>query len=216
MNIKSLLIAAASTAGILTLSNPASAIIYDWQFTNEDGAIGSPTDVISGFVEFNDADVFPGATDVGAINLQLTNVPGFPDGSPPFDGDGGIELFENLLDRNRDGVSSVSSIGTPNFGGDFDFDSNLMLSDYNIALVITDDELRDEFLRLRSSGSSLLNLKGVDRFEDSDSSSASFQEASASVPFEFSPTLGLFLAGSIFAGRSYIKRRQARTFIENK
>ncbi len=35
------------------------------------------------------------------------------------------------------------------------------------------------------------------------------QQASTSVPFEFSPTTGLFLVGGIFGLKRYVKHRQA-------
>ena len=200
MNIKSFLSAVISAAGILTLAQPASAFIYDWRFTNEDGTSGSTTDIISGIVEFNDADVFPGATDVDPINFQVNNIPGFPNGISP------IIPNENLLDFPRDGIAALSFPGkNPPDVGDFDFDSNLMLGDFSLLFVIRDDSFRTGLVNFTSSASQL-DVGGLS-FRDNDSSSVIFQEASASVPFEFSPTLGLVLAGSFFAGSRVLKRR---------
>lgn len=105
MNIKSFLAAAVSTVGILTLSSPARAVIYDWQFTNENGNFGNPEVVVAGFVEFNDADVTPNAEGVPAIDLQITSVTNLPNENPFF-GDGGIELDTTIVpDYRRNGFA---------------------------------------------------------------------------------------------------------------
>ena len=211
MNIKSLLIAAASTAGILTLSTPASAVIFDWEFTNTNGSFTTTTpanqDIVRGFVEFNDADVASGTA--SAIDLQITSVTNLPNGSDPFFGDGGIELNTNL---------ALSPSPSQN---SFDFNGQGDITSYEFDLRTSDNNFVIEQLILRQS-TNVRRIINTDEFSftntisSSNSSTLTFQEASASVPFEFSPTLGLFLVGSIFAGRSYIKRRQALSLMENK
>ena len=169
MNIKSFLIAAASTAGILTLSSPASAVIYNWQFTNEDGNFTTTDpanqDIVTGFVEFNDADVQPNATDVQAIDLQITSVTNLPNGSDPFFGDGGIELNQNLATSPllQSNSFSFSSSETP-------------IS--NFFLPISDNRTDRERFFLRSDRRSFVNnfsdRRGSDLLDDSDSSTLTF------------------------------------------
>ncbi len=194
---------------ILSLVQPANALIFNWQFTNEDGDFGNSTDVVAGFVEFNDADVFPNATGVAAINLQITSVTGLNSTSSPFFGDGAIELNQNLIPFSAGGANSFdfnsssqivptssSYVGGDNDGSRFE---ELILYDNNNTIGLT--ILRDfDFDRIENQSIDL---------RDQDSSSLTFtQQASASVPFEFSPTLGLLVVGGVFISSSYIKYRK--------
>ena len=99
MNIKSCFLAAASTVGMLALTQPASAVIFDFTFTNENGLFGTNTDVVEGFVEFNDADVAIGSG--AAIAIEITRVTengvDLTDTSIPFFGDGAIELDTDFI-----------------------------------------------------------------------------------------------------------------------
>ena len=45
---KSLWVTTATVATFSFLAQPASALIFDWQFTNENGNVGSSTDIVSG------------------------------------------------------------------------------------------------------------------------------------------------------------------------
>ncbi len=191
---------------ILCLAQPANALIFNWQFTNDDpnfANFGNPTDVVAGFVEFNDADVFPNATNVTATNLQITSITGLSSTSTPFFGDGGIELNENLSGgvSNSFSFDSSSQIAASSFSFDaldaLDFSERLDLSIENGEGFSFIEDGRD------------LTLMGTNEF----SSSLTFtQQASGSVPFEFSPTLGLLLVGGVFASSRYIKYR--KTFIK--
>lgn len=211
MNIKSFLIAVASTAGILTLSQPASAVVYDWQFTNEDGSFGSSTDVVAGFVEFDDADVTPRAMNVAATNFQITSVT-FDPASSPFFGNGFIELNENLV-----GGSTVNS---------FDFNTNEEISLFRFRVVLGDEGFNPatleggavEFFELDELGGGLglfrAERTALNYVADFDLSTLVTLETTTSVPFEFSPTLGLVLAGGFFAGSRLLKHRKNSNFIK--
>lgn len=209
--MKTFLAAVASTAGILTLAQPASAVIYDWQFTNEDGNFGNSTDVVAGFVEF-DATSYSDLANrqqEPAINLQITSVTGLSATSSPFFGDGGIELNTNLVSgafRNEFGFDGAGEVSGFSFGRNVD---NRGFGGSGL------ENFRIWEVGFMDSGSFLINFGDefgeIDaRITDNNSSSTQFtQQASASVPFEFSPTLGLFLVGGMFAGRSYVKRRNS-------
>lgn len=227
MNIKSFLAAAISTAGILTLSQPASAVVYNWQFTNENGNLDSPTDVVRGFVEFDDANVSPNATNVQATSFQITEVTDVNSSGSPgrFFGNGfGLELGVDFP------IISVGPGADP-ARSSFSFDSNS---------EIVGSELFVDFIREREGGifrdrerislrknappdlRSFINAGtaqggssiGSFSYQDNDSNTLTFSSASASVPFEFSPTLGIVLAGGFFAGSRFLKRRQNDNFIK--
>ena len=223
------LIGATATFATLLTTFPAKAIIYDWQFTNDDGSYGTNNEIVRGEVEFLDADVFPNANNVSATSLTITGVDNLSDPNPFF-GDGGIELNTNLI-----GSSNVTN-------NSFSFDGLRDIATYSFeAETIRDEGVFIEFSRdtetlsLSNSGMSLTNSdrECVDfavgfassfdecnaffgstdntvAMSDSDVSSVSFQQpTSASVPFEFSPTVGLFLVGGVFGGKRYLKHRQA-------
>ena len=197
MKIKSFLAAAVSTAGILTLSSPASAVIYDWQFINENGSFTTTTppnqDIVAGFVEFNDADVASGRA--SAIDFQITSVTNLPNGSDPFLNDGGIELNQNLIPVSRINIWSFS-------GGE-------VRAAFRADAFDNSGDSEDILLEWKDI--SFWGNFGVSEdsmFIERDSSTLTFKvQDSASVPFEFSPTLGLVLAGSFFAGSRWLKHR---------
>ncbi len=204
---------------ILSLAQPANAITFDWQFTNDDGNFGNPTDVVAGFVEFNDADVFPNATNVAATNLQITSVTGLNSTSTPFFGDGLIELNQNLVSISGTDISRTNSF-------DFDATSNILIN-RNTSLEGVDFHFQNstfpgggvefaEVLTLTDYDGAAIRDVTVDgnveelRVVDFDSSSLTFtQQASTSIPFEFSPTLGLLVVGGVFVSSGYIKHRKA-------
>ena len=191
---------------ILCLAQPANALIFNWQFTNEDGTFGSPTDIVAGEVEFDDADVFSGATGVAATRFEITSVTGLNSSSAPLFGDGAIELNTNL----------ITDPGILVLRNNFDFDEN-GFEDFEFAaggdLISEEIQIYYEILEggaIISGTSFLKDDLNLDDYEDIDSSTLSFsQQGSASVPFEFSPTLGLLLVGGVFVSSGYIKHRKA-------
>ena len=205
---KSFWFASATVATFSFWTQPASAIIFDWQFTNENGNVGSSTDVVSGWVEFKDAEVFPNATNVAATNLQITSVTGLPTGSDPFLGDGGLELNQNLLSSSQIDIVNGNSVS-------FNSSGAIIRSDLDLRLL--DDNSNTERLSLRlveSIETSFLNAQSPPSnpfpvYMDLDSSTLTFTRQSASVPFEFSPTLGLLVVGGFWLGSRYLKHRQA-------
>ena len=188
-------VAALSVATVFALTQPAKAIIYSWEFTNEDGQQGSVTDKISGTVEFANP-VFNGSA--SAIDVRVTEVTSAIDLSFLSDSSE-VELNQNVLLTNPSSESNT-----------FNFGSSGEITSASFA------QFGDQTLSLGGfSGSSLLNQSAgfTDTFADSDSSSLTFSQAS--VPFEFSPTLGLFLMGGMFGMARYAKSRKANKLIDN-
>lgn len=189
---KSLRIITTISLGIASLSitqNPANALIFDWQFINEDGTIGNPTDIIAGEVEFNDADVFPNAINVAATRLEITSVTGLNSSSAPFFGDGGVELNTNLVP-----FSSFNS---------YSFNASEEISSTTARSIAGGEQLQ----LITGAPSQLADFIDVVAYQDSDSSTLSFtQQASIPVPFEVDATLGLLLVGGI-SGVGYFKRK---------
>lgn len=204
LNIISSLFAATATLSTLLIAVPAKAIIYDWQFTNEDGNFGNSTDIIKGEVEFNNADVFPNATNVAATSLTITSIDNLT-APNPFFGDGGIELFDNLV------------VPQPSLQNRFYFNDDEDITRVDFVSILFSNNDREEQLQLDEprGGSQARSIlldrdNGTNFFSDENSLTLQFtQQTSASVPFEFSPTTGLFLVGGIFGLKRYVKHRQA-------
>lgn len=208
-----------ATATVFTLLTavPAKAVIFDWQFTNEDGNFGIGNEIVRGEVEFNDNDVSPNATDVAATSFTITSVTGLTDTSAPFFGDGGIELNENLTVEKKIG---------DNINNKWSFDSNSQpTGQTNTFSILSDDSNNFEQIFFREGLTGEVRFWNIDGFRSSsttetilsdvDSSSLTFSEqTSASVPFEFSPTTGLFLVGGIFGLKRYVKHRQANRLVD--
>lgn len=189
----------------LSLAQSANAVIFNWQFTNEDGSFGISTDVVSGFVEFNDADVFPNATGVVATNLQISSVTGLPTGSDPFLGDGGMELNENLLLSGQLDVLIGNSVS---------FNASEEIISSNLDLRLLDDGGNRERLAVNLGANSFFNARtgpgSFPSYSDSDSDTLTFTQQSVPVPFEVNPTLGLLLVGGV-SGTGYFKRKHSKS-----
>ena len=205
INKISSLFAATATLSTLLTALPAKAIIYDWQFTNEDGDFGNPTDIVKGFVEFNDADVFAGATNVKAINFQINSVTELNETSAPFFGDGGIEINSNLL--NLELGEYINSFY-------FDAEEEIILNGNNSSYRAFGRDNESGWEEFAFSPSVIYFLQqNQTSFRDNDSSSLQFTRQSASVPFEFSPTTEFFLVSGIFGFKRYFKHRQANKLV---
>ncbi len=206
MNIKSCFLAAASTVGMLALAQPASAVIFDWTFTNEDGNIGNATDVVEGFVEFNDADVAGGPFPVEAIAIEITRVTvngvELTETSSPFFGDGAIELDTDFI-----GLASVNS---------WTFSGGDTVTNVDFFTTVTNDTGgAGEFFQFDSSGNTLFrndDSGSILQLIDNGSPSLEFTLRATAVPFEFSPGMGLVLAGGFLAGSRMLKQRKNNNF----
>lgn len=211
----SFLVVSSIATGMLTLlAQPANALVFNFSFTNEDGNIGTvgpdPTGaVVSGFVEFDSFATFADIANqsgVAADNVQITSVTGFTATTAPLFGDGGIELGVDFA-----GNFNVNS---------FSFDGSGDVSVADLRFSVQDGLGNFESLFLRDTFALLSNNDPsnppISRINDANSSTLVFTQdsASAAVPFGFSPTLGLFLVGSLVTGKSYLKRRQARSLTE--
>lgn len=196
------LISSIFSVGILVIAESASAVIYQWSFTNENGNVGNTSDTVSGFVEFS-ATSFGNLADqmmLNAIDLQITEVTidGTPSTGTPFFGDGGVELNKNL----------VSNSDIFNFENLWSFDSSSNISQVNFVSI---DSVPNETFELSLSSLSQLTTGNTPALSlnDSDSSSIIFdQQASTPVPFELDATLGILVVGGIVTGSSLLKRRQ--------
>ena len=177
---------------MISLNKPANAIIYSWEFTNENGEQGSNTDLIKGTVEFTNP-VFNSSA--SAIDVRVTEVVTAIDLSFLSNGSD-VELNQNILLTNPDGNTN-----------NFTFNNLGEITNANFARFGTETLSLGGF-----GGFSFLNQSGLgnDTFSDSDSSTLVFsQQASASVPFEFSPTLGLLLMGGVWGVNYFSKSRKS-------
>lgn len=84
---------------LTTQSTPAVNLTssYDWQFTNESGSAGSPTDLIRGEVIFEHDGSLPFPKEIRPTSFRITSITGLNSSSRPFFGDGEIELNTNLV-----------------------------------------------------------------------------------------------------------------------
>ncbi len=186
--------------GTIFFPTTANALTFNWQFTNENGNTGSPTDIIAGEVEFDDSQAVPNATNVPAIRFEITSVTGLTSISAPFFGDEGIELNEDLVGAAfQNSFSFNASGGVDVTNARFRF-SELDQGSVQERLALTNN-MGQSFLE-EFGGSSL-------EFRDSDSSTLSFtQQAATPVPFEISPNLGLLILGGIFVSSRCIKHHK--------
>ena len=202
---KNILLGAATVFASFNFAQPASAFVFNWQFTNEDGLYGNSTDIVAGEVEFDDAQAVPGASNVAATRFEITGVTGLTSTSAPLFGDGGIELDTNL-------VTSATDRYVDRNIWFFDSDGDISYADFGV--VSNNVTGSSEILRVRSIGvnteSTLVALDdGGKAYADSDSSTVSFsQQTATSVPFKSSPTFGLLIVGGVYASCRYIKHKK--------
>ena len=207
MNIKSFLFAAASTLGVLTLAHPASAITYSFEVGNDDGTFGDGSEVASFFIEFDPATVVPNATNVAATNVQVTGITNLSTPNPFF-GDGGLELNQNLV--------PLAAFNSFSFGATTD---NIFGFNFLASSVDTGGNT-EEFDTLGNGSFVFQFLSEGDGFStdgrngivDVDFTPATAIVPSTAVPFEFSPGMGLVLAGGFMAGSRLLKQRQNSNF----
>lgn len=197
------------SAFFLIVQNSANAIVFDWQFNGEGGNSNvNLTGTVSGTVEFQDSSFIANQT-VSATNLMITNA-GDITGSPFF-GSGYTELNTNLVSLSGSAYKYTNSFTVNSSANGFDnldFDMLIVLAGtrierFALSTVQAGGNAERSFLHnyVYSTGTST-------SFNDSDSSTLSFtpQVITAAVPFEFSPTLGLLLVGSI-SSISYFRRK---------
>ena len=200
---KSVLISSSLTVGILALTQPASAVIYNWQFTNVDGSAGSPTDIVQGTIEFSSFATFgdiAGEMGIAADDIQLTGITGSP--GLPFLGDDLVEIGPNLLTTT--GLTTVANSFS------FDGTGEIIDADVLICVLPMGSGCIEEELTFFTGGNSFFRASGQDYFDNFGTDGVSTLEFSgpstASVPFEFSPALGLLAVGGLFGGSRLRKR----------
>lgn len=191
MSIKYCLVAAASTLGMLTLTQPAQALTFRFSFSNVSGTeVGG---FVEGFIEYDPLLAVPDATNVPAIDFQVTdsNLTNY------LAGNGGIEV----------GVNLISTFGAAN--NVTNFDGAGAIDDFFLT-VNTGTETID-FGRGAPTGFTLSSFATSDSFTntivDINSTTLVVTQATA-VPFEFSPGMGLVLAGGFLAGSRVLKQRK--------
>ncbi len=122
LNLSRKILVGASFFAPLFLAQSASAITFDWQFTNVSGNFGTPTDIVAGEVEFLDSEAIPNATGVAATRLEITSVTNADSTTAPFFGDGLIELNQDLVNSPLNLFSITNS---------FSFNASAEISDAN-------------------------------------------------------------------------------------
>lgn len=199
------------SCGVITtilLTQPAYAVIYDWQFDNENG-FGDQTQVVSGFLEFAATSFsdLAGNSNVSAIDFQINSVSNLPVDDQIFIGDGRIEFNTNLV-----GISDINQWNFDNSG------NNTLPIITGLHFLIDDRSTASplaEGILIRESFSGVLTRESPrTEYLDSDSSTLTFTQktTSVSVPFEFSPTLGILVVGSLFMSSCLSKHLINRYF----
>ena len=204
-NLAVKLLASLPFIAVFSLGQSASANTYDWTFTNQDGTGEFINYRVSGFVVFDNGITLSSQNNVSAVDLQITEITNDVNNiTVPFFGDGGIELNTNLI-----GGGTLSS-------NQFDFNASSEIIASQFVSEYIDNNSDTETLRLDSG--SLTELENLTpglrgggitvELSDNDADSLVFTGQAASVPFEFSPTWGIFLVGSVFGFARYQKYRQ--------
>lgn len=200
-------IAALSVATVFTLTLPAKAILVNtFEFTDEDG-LGSgrvPGETVTGTITFNSLNPGDSATGVAADSVVVDSIPSWLDST--WGDAAGMDI----------GVNIASLTGTLDNDNTFNI-SNGVISDSDFFVAFVEDEALELSTFNQINGSVVWDRNpNFNYARDFDSSSLTFSEASASVPFEFSPTLGLFLVGGVFGISRYAKSRKAAKLIDNQ
>ena len=212
-------IAALSVATVFALTQPAKAVLFNtFEFTDENG-IGTgrvPGETVTGTITFDSLNPGDSATGVAADSVVVDSIPSWSvsnnlwNDSP--DMSLGVELTQFINGEGADFNSSIPETNTWNIingtiiSGEF---LSIVNNQESVALASKETNIIRSYVRDVNSGS------GNELLYDNNSSSLTFSEASASVPFEFSPTLGLFLVGGLFSISRYAKSRKAAKLIDN-
>ena len=207
-------IAALSVATVFALTQPAKAVLFNtFEFTDENGygAVGRvPGETVTGTITFNGLNPGDSATGVAADSVVVDSIPNWYNAwGDATDMQVGINLVPFINGENILGATEINSFNVNNgtiATGESDFIAGL--NDEALALAAYDpDSGVQSFISADNASSAAW---------DADSSSLSFSQTSASVPFEFSPTLGLFLVGGLFGISRYAKSRKAAKLIDNQ
>ncbi|VEP18476.1 exported hypothetical protein [Hyella patelloides LEGE 07179] len=211
-NLQSLVKVAAvfgvATATTFSVTQPAKAILVNtFEFTDEDG-LGTgrvPGEKVTGTITFDSLNPGDSATGVAADSVIVTEIP---------------DWLDSLVTINE-GDEFVTSPFV---------DNAQYVNNFNIASgTIVDAEFRawtstssaDPLLQVCNTSVSIcgfdfLGETSPSQFaRDEDFSSLTFSVSSSSVPFEFSPSLGLLLMGGVFGMARYAKSRKAIKLIDS-
>jgi hypothetical protein len=201
-------IAALSVATTFALTQPAKAVLINtFEFTDLDGdGTGRvPGEKVTGTITFDSLNPGDTATGVPADSVVVDSIPSWLDSTwgDATDMKVGINLvqFINLnnvgsyvTEENSFKINSgVISTSGGSFGSAINLEEFSLLNNTNKSIIADDS----------SYGWDELN------------STLTFSDGSASVPFEFSPTLGLLLMGGVFGISRYAKSRKAIKLIDN-
>jgi hypothetical protein len=214
-------ITALSVATVFALTQPAKAILTNtFQFTDENGfGTGRVTGgIVTGTITFNSLNPGDSATGVAANSIVVDSIPSWAINSSGLWNDSpdmslGVELTQFINGETADFSTGIFETNTWDIvngtivNGSF---LSIVNNQESVALS-SNDPNSPSFIRsyVRDTNG------GFEYMYDNNSSSLTFSEASASVPFEFSPTLGLLLVSSLFGVSRYAKSRKAAKLIDN-
>lgn len=201
--MKNILVGAGAVA-ITTLSfiQSASAVVFSFSFEDNGGGTIA-NGVVTGEVEFDDVIVTSTYTgSASPIRLEIFSATE-PLGSLINDADA-FQLNENIASLDPDGYFEFSNGDIINANFIIDFGENgqieslqfsndaAILYDYDEGSGITNGDIRNSFIDPNSFY--------TENFQ---------KDSTTSVPFEFSPSLGIIVIGLIFGINRYIKYRKA-------
>jgi hypothetical protein len=201
-------IAALSVATTFALTQPAKAVLINtFEFTDLDGdGTGRvPGEKVTGTITFDSLNPGDTATGVAADSVVVNTIPSWLDSTwgDVADMDEGVNIVNLTGSNNNDNLFTITSgvISDSNFWVEFVGSESLALSADGAG---DSSYIYDTF-----------NTPQDEYAYDSAGASLTFSDGSASVPFEFSPTLGLLLMGGVFGISRYAKSRKAIKLIDN-
>lgn len=207
-------ITALSVATVFALTQPAKAVLVNtFQFTDKDGSGTGrvPGGIVTGTITFNSLNPGDTVTGVAADSVVVDSIPSWFSSSAWNDSTGmaiGVNLTSFI-----NGESSFAETERNSFdivGG---------IIQIPASEFVAQDGTETAWLVVSSNTSNnnsfMYDSTDFKFTRDVNGSSFVFSGASTSVPFEFSPTLGLFLVGSLFGVSRYAKSRKAAKLIDN-
>ena len=206
-------IAAISVATVFSLTQPAKAVLFNtFTYDNDNGTTTGGS--VTGSIGFNSLNPGDSASGVAADSLTIDSVPSFLEAN--FDDAFGFQLGENILTSpdlvNLSGNSWNINSGVVEVptGNIFNANTNNSASTDNYERVFFNNSSSFNNL-VNANDDSFTGTESINYARDFTSPNSLVftpETSSASVPFEFSPTLGLLLMGGMFGISRYAKSRK--------